>query len=724
MSLQTLNETLRNSVNLYGERIAFKVKKKEKFEPVTYKEFYNKVEKFGTGLLAIGINKFDHVGLVSENRFEWIISDMAIISLRAADVPCSGASSLHDIRFKLEHSDSTTAILEEEKQFAEFYSIANDLPKIKNIILIDKIKLFSDEEDAPEWATPIQFKVEEKISKKFLAAIHYMVRNQRKVFFLSDKAKTFLKKYLEDNIDEIIKFTKSKDSADFIQNSLLKRTIVIEKNYNEIHSPAIFSFDEINGLGEKLLAKGDTRFSEISKTALPEDLVTIIYTSGTTADPKGVMLTNSNFMHNVRVTPPTQELNEKDRWLSVLPSWHIFERTAEYLSLSTGASTAYSKPFKQVLLPDLKDEKPTVICSVPRVWESVYKGIMDNVKKGSSLQKTIFNWAINLGRKYKNAEGILNNTIPLFDRSEYTLEELAQAQRTIKRLGWKYRLADKLVFKKIRELTGGELRFAISGGGALLEAIDIFFNIVGIIVCEGYGLTETSPVLTARNPKDMIMFTVGPPLPEVEIKIVDKDDYDKELPNGKMGIVLVKGPMVMKGYYKNEEKTKEVIKDGWFNTGDLGKKTYNGKYIQLVGRIKDTIVLRGGENVEPLPLEDRLKESEYINMAIIVGQDKPRLGALIVPNFDTLTEYAERENIKYENTEELIKKPEIIALYQKEQKRLISKEHGFKPYETVMGVGLLPHEFTVEAGEMTETLKMKRFEIQKKYKEEIDRICG
>jgi len=724
MSMQTLHEMLRNSVNLYGDRTAFKVKKGGKFEPITYKEFYDKVEKFGTGLLAIGINKFDHIGLISENRFEWIISDLAIIGLRAVDVPCSGASSPHDIHFKLKHSDSTAAILEEEKQFAEFYSMVHDLLKIKNIILIDKIKLFSDEEDAPEWATPIQFKVEEKISKKFLAAIHYMVRNQRKVFFLSDKAKTFLKKYLEDNIDEIIKFTKSKDSADFIQNSLLKRTIVIEKNYNEIHSPAIFSFDEINGLGEKLLAKGDTRFSEISKTALPEDLVTIIYTSGTTADPKGVMLTNSNFMHNVRVTPPTQELNEKDRWLSVLPSWHIFERTAEYLSLSTGASTAYSKPFKQVLLPDLKDEKPTVICSVPRVWESVYKGIMDNVKKGSSLQKTIFNWAINLGRKYKNAEGILNNTIPLFDRSEYTLEELAQAQRTIKRLGWKYRLADKLVFKKIRELTGGELRFAISGGGALLEAIDIFFNIVGIIVCEGYGLTETSPVLTARNPKDMIMFTVGPPLPEVEIKIVDKDDYDKELPNGKMGIVLVKGPMVMKGYYKNEEKTKEVIKDGWFNTGDLGKKTYNGKYIQLVGRIKDTIVLRGGENVEPLPLEDRLKESEYINMAIIVGQDKPRLGALIVPNFDTLTEYAERENIKYENTEELIKKPEIIALYQKEQKRLISKEHGFKPYETVMGVGLLPHEFTVEAGEMTETLKMKRFEIQKKYKEEIDRICG
>ena len=724
MSLQTLNEMLRNSVNLYGDRTAFKVKKDEKFEPVTYKEFYGKVEKFGTGLHGIGIKKFDHVGLVSENRFEWIISDMAIIGLRAIDVPCSGNSSSHDIHFKLKHSDSTAAILEGEKQFAEFYSIASDLPKIKNIILIDKIKLFSDKEDAPEWTNPIQFKEGDKISKKFLAAIHYMIRNQRKVFFLSEKAKTFLKKYLGDNITEIIKFTKSKNGADFIQNSLLKRTIVIEKNYNEIHSPAIFSFNKINQIGEDLLAKEDTKFSEISKTALPEDLVTIIYTSGTTSNPKGVMLTNSNFMHNVRVVPPTQELNEKDRWLSVLPSWHIFERTAEYLVLSSGALTAYSKPFKQVLLPDLITIKPTVMVSVPRIWESVYKGTVDKIKKGSTLKKTIFNWAIKIGEEYKREEKILNNSIPLFDRDDYSPEEKSQAERKIKSLSWKYKLADKLVFKKIREVIGGELRFAISGGGALLEIVDIFFDAVGIIVCEGYGLTETAPCLCARNPKNWALSTVGPLLPEVEIKIVDKDNHDKELPNGQTGIVLIKGPMVMKGYYKNEDKTKEVIKGDWFNSGDLGRKTYNGKYLQIVGRIKDTIVLNGGENIEPHPLEDKLKENEYINMVIIVGQDKSRLGALIVPDFEALAAYAEKENIQYKNNEELIRKPEIIALYQKEQKRLISKEHGFKSYETVMGIGLLLNEFTIEAGEMTETLKMKRFEIHKKYKEEIDRICG
>ncbi|MBA7617794.1 2-succinylbenzoate--CoA ligase [subsurface metagenome] len=724
MELQTLNEMLRNSVNLYGDRTAFKVKKDGKFEPVTYKEFHNKVKKFGTGLLSIGIQKFDHVGLVSDNRFEWIISDMAIIGLRAVDVPCSGNSSSQDIYFKLNHSEAQATILEGEKQFLNFYKVAKDLPKIKNIILYDRIKMFSKKEDTPEWAIPTSFEENGEISKKFKSDVELLIKNKNKYVFLSAEAKIFLEKYLEDNVNEIIKFTKSKDGADFIQNSLLKRTIVIEKNYNEIHSPAIFSFNKINRLGEKLLAKGDTKFSEISKTALPEDLVTIIYTSGTTADPKGVMLLNSNFMHNIRVTPPTQRLNKEDRYLSILPSWHIFERTVEYIALSTGASTAYSKPFKQVLLPDLKAEKPTIICSVPRIWESVYKGVLDKAKKGSAFKKAIFNWAIGIGGEYKKAEGILNNTLPLFDQADYTPEEITQAKKTVKSLGWKYRLGNKLVFKKIREVTGGELRFAISGGGALLETVDLFFNTVGIVVCEGYGLTETSPVLTARNPENYIMFTVGPPLPEVEIKIVDKDNYDKELPNGEVGIILTKGLMVMKGYYKNEEKTKEVIKNGWFNTGDLGKKTYNGKYLKLVGRIKDTIVLRGGENIEPHPLEDRLKECDYINMVIIVGQDKSRLGALIVPDFEALKIYTEKEDIKYKNIDELINHPKVISLFQKEQKRLISKEHGFTPYETVMGIALLPHEFTIEAGEMTETLKMKRFEIHNKYKEEIDRICG
>ena len=724
MPLQTLNAMLRNSVNLYADRTAFKIKKEGKFIPITYKEFYDKVEIFGTGLLGIGIKKLDHVGLVSDNRFEWIIADMAIIGLRAADIPCSGASSPQDIHFKLNHSDSTAVILEEEKQFSGFFSVVKDFPQIKNIILMDKIRLFSEKEDTPEWTTPIAFKDGEEISKKFKTEIELLIQNKNKFIFLSTEAKIFLEKYLEKNIRNLLKNFSSEENVDSVKNELLKRAMVMEKDYNKKYSPTIFSFDKINQIGKDLLTKGDTQFVDISKSSHPDDLATIIYTSGTTADPKGVMLSNSNFMHNVINAPISITINKDDNFLSVLPSWHVYERIVEYCALYVGASTAYSKPFKQVLLPDLKVEKPTVMCSVPRIWESLHKGILDKIKKGSNLQQLIFNWAIKTGEEYKEAEGILNGTWPLFDRSEYTSEELSQAKRTLRRLSWKYRLGDMLVFKKIRELTGGRFRFAISGGGALNESIDRFFNIIGLIITEGYGLTETSPILAGRTKKDNIMFTVGPPILKVDIKIVDKDNLQKELPNGKTGIILTKGPMVMKGYYKNEEKTKDIIKDDWFNTGDLGKKTHNGKYLKIVGRIKDTIVLRGGENVEPLPLEDKLKESKYINMAIIVGQDKPRLGALIIPDFETLKPYMIENNIEYENIDELINHSKIISLYQKEQKRLISKENGFMPYETVMGIGLLPHEFTMEAGEMTETLKMKRFEIHKKYEKDIDRICG
>lgn len=724
MSLQTLNEMLRNSVNLYGNRPAFKVKKEGKFVPITYQDFYKKVESFGTGLLNIGIEKFDHIGLVSNNRFEWIIADLAIIGLRAVDVPCSGDSSSHDIQFKLNHSEAKAAILEGEKQFIDFYQVSKDLPLIKNIILFDKVNMFSEQDGSPEWATQMDFQENGKINKKLYSSICSLANNKNKIIFLSAKAKQFLEDYLEENIENLLQEISSKEKIDSAKESLLSRAIVFSKNYNETHAYKIYSFDEVNKIGEDLLAQGNTSFSEIAKSAQPDDLVTIIYTSGTTADPKGVMLTNSNFMHNLRTAPPFVEIHKEDRFLSVLPSWHIYERTVEYCALTIGASTAYSKPFKQVLLPDLLEERPTVMCSVPRIWTSLEKGIKDNVRNGSAIQKSIFNYAIRIGEKYKEAEGILNNTLPLFDRLEYSPEELRQAKRTVKRLGWKYRLVDKIVFNKIRKITGGELRFAISGGGALTESTDIFFNVVGIKVCEGYGLTETSPILAGRVEKYNIMFTVGPPLPEVEIKIVDKDNHNKDLSHGEIGIVFTKGPMVMKGYYKNKEKTEEVIKDDWFNTGDLGKKTYNGEYIKIVGRIKDTIVLRGGENVEPLPLEDKLKESNYINMVIVVGQDKPRLGALIVPDFESLKTYADRENIKYKDTNELINSPQIIALYQTEQKRLISKEHGFKPYETVMGIALLPKEFTIEDGDLTETLKMKRFEIHKKYKKEIDRICG
>ena len=721
--LKTLPDMLKNSVQKNQERAAFKIKEKGRFVPITYQELYYKIKCFGTGLHHVGVNKFDHVGLVSDNRLEWIISDMAIIHLRAADVPCSGNSSPRDIEFKLNHSDASAVILEGEKQFLNFYQVQKNLPKIKNVILIDKIQLFCEKKEAPEWAIPVPFEEKNDISKKLEKKILNFIRHKNIFLFLSTKAKNFLEKYLENNKKQLLAKSNFDQSADLPIQDLFQRIIVINKDYDQKQVYRIYSFQEISKIGQQLLDKGDARFDELSKTAREDDLATIIYTSGTTSDPKGVMLTHANFMHNILVTPPVQEINLNDRFLSVLPSWHIFERTAEYIALSVGASTAYSKPFKQILLPDLAEEQPTILVSVPRIWESVYQGIINKAEKGSPIQKKIFDWATETGKKYKKAERITNQTVPLFDKTESTPEEIKEAQKMITFLGWKYRLADKLVYKKIRAVTGGQLRFAISGGGALPENVDNFFDTANIMVCEGYGLTETSPVLCARNPKNCIISTVGPSLPEVEIKVVDKENLSKELPNGEVGVILTKGPMVMKGYYKNEKKTAEVIQNGWFNTGDLGRKTKNGKYLQLVGRTKDTIVLRGGENIEPRPLEEKLVESKYINMVIVVGQDKSRLGALVVPDFEKLKPFCKKENIIFENVEKLIKEPKIISLFQKEIKKLISKENGFSPYETVIGLALIPNEFTIEAGELTETLKIKRFEIHKKYEELINKIC-
>jgi len=579
-------------------------------------------------------------------------------------------------------------------------------------------------EEVPEWGHVVPFKEGDDINITFLKKIYSSITNNNDYLFLSSKAKTFLDGYLKKNERGIIKRLKLKNIAE-LQDKLWKKINIINKDGQIDNFPHIYSFKNILNQGKQFIKKNDQRFSLAAKEAKPDDLITIIYTSGTTSDPKGVMLTHRNIMHNVNNLPGAiGDLNAQDKFLSVLPSWHIYERTVEYCSLSFGASTAYSKPFKQVLLPDLILERPTVLCTVPRIWNSLYKGILNKIKSGGSLQQWLFFTGLNVSKKYRHAKRILENTLPLFDRENFSQQEREQAKKTVQQLSWQYHLFDNLVFKKIREMLGGKVKFAISGGGALQEDIDIFLDAVNVCVLEGYGLTETSPVITGRSQYKPIIFSVGEPIPETEVKIVDKEKLDKEVSHGQPGIVMVKGSLVMKGYYKNEKKTAEVLQDGWFNTGDLGKKTYNGKYLKIIGRIKDTIVLRGGENAEPQPLEDKLKESQYINMLIVVGQDKPRLGALIVPDFEALDEYVKKTNIVFQDRQDLISKKEIIALFQKEQKRLISRENGFQPYETVMGIALLPEEFTHEKNEMTESLKLKRFIIHEKYQDIIDKICG
>jgi long-chain acyl-CoA synthetase len=723
MPLATLNEMLAQSAQKFKDKPAFKVKKHKQFMAINYDEFYQNVQEFGTGLLELGFQRSDHIGLISENRWEWILSDLAIIGIGAIDVPASGNSYARDIAFKLHHSDSIAAILEGEKVLREFSRIHSQTPNIKKLIIIEPVTVFSEKEEAPEWGHAVPFKTGKNINKTFYQKIFSSFNNNSSLLLLSRTAKIFLENYLKENEQEILDKLALKDISE-LQAQLLDKTLIIKQGQIE-GFPPIYSFKSVHNQGKELIKKDDQRFINIAKEAKPDDLITIIYTSGTTSDPKGVMLTHRNIMHNVNNLPEAiGDLNDRDRFLSVLPSWHIYERTVEYCSISFGASTAYSKPFKQVLLPDLLLEKPTVMCTVPRIWNSLYKGILNKIKSGGALQQRLFFTGLSIAKKYRHAHRTLDNTLPLFDRDSFSQQELEEARKTVSQLSWQYKLFDKLVFKKIRDMLGGEVKFAISGGGALQEDIDIFLDAVNVCVLEGYGLTETSPVIAGRSQDKPVIFTVGQPIPKTEVKIVDKENLTDEIPHGQAGVVMVKGDLVMKGYYKNDKKTAEILKDGWFNTGDLGKKTYNGKYLKIIGRIKDTIVLRGGENVEPQPLEDKLKESQYINMVIIVGQDKFRLGALITPDFEAIQEYAKKNNIMYQDKKDLISKKEIIALFQKEQKRLVSRENGFQPYETVMGIALLLEEFSQEKNEMTESLKLKRFVIHEKYQDIIDKIGG
>jgi long-chain acyl-CoA synthetase len=280
-------------------------------------------------------------------------------------------------------------------------------------------------------------------------------------------------------------------------------------------------------------------------------------------------------------------------------------------------------------------------------------------------------------------------------------------------------VGDILVYRKIRERTGGELKAGISGGGALQKHIDDFFAGVGICILEGYGLTETSPIVAVRTFERPVPYTVGPLLKGVEVKIVDENG--KKLPIGQMGAVMVRGQLVMKGYFKDEKATDMVRRpDGWLNTGDLGRLTISGE-IQLTGRAKDTIVLTGGENVEPLPLEQKLSESSYVHQVIIIGQDQKTLGALIVPNFENLHDYAQEHQISYKTDEDLVGDQRIHSLFRTEIRELISPKKGFRPVEYVSNFMLLPKEFEI-GKELTQTLKMRRNVIFDIYAGEIQRL--
>jgi long-chain acyl-CoA synthetase len=406
-------------------------------------------------------------------------------------------------------------------------------------------------------------------------------------------------------------------------------------------------------------------------TVKPEDVASIIYTSGTTGVPKGVILTHNNFVSNVKATASVVNFTEEDTVLSFLPLAHVLERMVTFCYLYKGCSIGYAESL-DTLSENLLEVKPHIMVNVPRVLEKIYAKIMDNVLASSSLKRKIFFWAVKVGKK--------------FGRKKLLGQPISGM------LKFKKNIAHKLVFSKIIEKTGGRARFFVSGGAPLSRDIAELFYAVGLVILEGYGLTETSPVITCNTFENIRFGTVGKPLPGVKVKIAED------------GEILTQGPNVMKGYYKMEEETKETFKGGWFHTGDIGHLDEDG-FLVITDRKKDIIVTAGGKNVAPQPIENLLKLNPYILNAVVVGDRRKFISALLVPDFEKLEKYAEFNNIPYETNSDLIKNESILNLLYGEVDRATP---ALASYEKIKKIGLLDRDFEIDKGEMTPSFKVKR----------------
>ncbi|MEM9536059.1 MAG: AMP-binding protein [Cyanobacteria bacterium P01_E01_bin.45] len=469
-------------------------------------------------------------------------------------------------------------------------------------------------------------------------------------------------------------------------------------------------------------------------------LATIIYTSGTTGRPKGVMLLQKNLMHQVEaIAEALPEVKAGQRFLSILPTWHSYERAGEYFLLSRGCEMVYTS--RRYIKEDLKRYQPHYMVAVPRIWETVYEGAQRQFReKSATLQAVIFfclsqssRW-VELGRKLTN-QSLLSNALSL---PQFIWVGLQRALLTPIHL-----LGEKLVYCKVREAVGPNFVYAVSGGGSLAGHLETFYETIGVQILVGYGLTETSPVLTCRRAQRNVRGTSGLPLPDTEIQICNPETLEPLPYQASMlearttrGLVRARGPQVMVGYYQNPAATHKVLDgDGWFDTGDLGWLTPDGQLV-LTGRAKDTIVLTNGENIEPQPLEDACAQSPWVDQIVMVGQDRKRLAALVYPNITSLvqdfgdsiapeaqqltgsndpTQWADSDEfVQHLLSQSTIQKAVLTDLQQRLKQRV-----GYRPDELVREFRFVPNPFTIENGLMTQTYKIRRNKVADIYAETI-----
>jgi long-chain acyl-CoA synthetase len=546
--------------------------------------------RFSAGLLKLGIGNGDHtpegadkIAILSPNRPEWLITDLACQQAGAVLAPIYPTLSEHDLEYILNDAAASLLFVSDKDLYDKVSAIRSKLPHLREVFSFNQIP----------------------------------------------------------NVRHWLEIPAMGDEADFPKIAAIKESIE------------------------------------------PSQLATIIYTSGTTGTPKGVMLTHDNIMSNVHACIPCLPVNSSAKALSFLPLNHIFERTVSYIYLTAGVPIYYAESL-DTIADNLREVKPSIFTTVPRLLEKVYERIMGKGLELKGIKRALFFWAVDLGKQ--------------FDINEEQ--------------SWWYKLqlsiANKLVFSKWREALGGNIDVIVVGSAACQVRLLKIFTAAKIPILEGYGLTETSPVISVNRTeeKDRMFGTVGPLIENVEVKIAED------------GEILAKGPNVTIGYYKRPDLTAESIKDGWFHTGDIGVLV-NNKYLKITDRKKELFKTSGGKFVAPQPIENKFKESVFIEQMMVVGEDRKFTGALIVPSFPQLERWAHKKGIQINNHEALCQLPEIQTFYQ----QIVEKYNAyFSHIEQVKKFELLPHEWTIANGELSGTLKVKRKVIAQKYADQIEKI--
>ena len=448
-----------------------------------------------------------------------------------------------------------------------------------------------------------------------------------------------------------------------------------------------------------------------------DDVATIIFTSGTTGNIKGAMLTHDNIICQLEAV---EEIgfpsHPGQRWLSVLPVWHTFERLIQYVIINKKHVICYSKPIGKIMLNDIKNLDPSYMCSVPRIWEVIKAGVFSSVSKQSAFRQLLFHKALKIAYAHCHLKDIVYDMEPRYGRRNYLKRIICFFPYLL--IKPFHCLFSSIVFSKIKTKLGKNFILGISGGGSLSNSIELFFRSIGIMILNGYGMTETAPVLTLQYYQKP---TRGVMRPFIGTAIEIRDEEGNVLPPGKKGVLFAKGRQVMKGYYVREDLTRKIIgEDGFINTGDLATMTVDG-LVSIVGRAKDTIVLSGGENIEPVPIESAMNESVYIQSSVVVGQDQKYISALIVLETKEVERYLNEKSIAYDDVENLGAMKEVRNLIDDEIARLVSKDRGFKSFEQISRFVILHKSFEV-GNELSAKQELKRFKIAEIYKSEIDSL--